>query len=192
MLETMKQSWWMLTVRGVAAILFGVLALLWPSLTLMVLVLLFGAYALVDGAFAIAAVVRRSSGGERSWALALEGAMGVAAGIIAFVWPGITALVLLYIIAFWAILSGAFQIAGAVKLRKEIKGEWLMMVAGLLSVVFGVLLALFPGPGALALVWMISFYAIFFGVLLVGLGIRMRHEGHAPHDRMPHTPTPAH
>ncbi|HEU0253676.1 MAG TPA: HdeD family acid-resistance protein [Pyrinomonadaceae bacterium] len=166
-------SWWALVLRGIAAILFGVLAFVWPAITLTALVFLWGAYALVDGAFAIAAGIKIHGENKRWWVLLLEGILSVAAGVLAFAIPGITALVLLILIAAWAIVTGVFEIAAAIQLRKYITGEWMLVLAGIASVLFGALLFLNPTAGALAVVWLIGAYAIVFGVLLVALGIRL-------------------
>jgi uncharacterized membrane protein HdeD (DUF308 family) len=173
MLTVYTSSWWALVLRGIVAIAFGVLAFVWPGITLTALVFLWGAYALVDGAFAIAAGVRSHAENKRWWVLLLEGILGIAAGIVAFAIPGITALVLLLLIAAWAIVTGAFEIAAAIQLRKYIKGEWLLALAGVASILFGVLLFLNPGAGALAVVWLVGAYTIVFGVLLIALGLRL-------------------
>lgn len=159
-------------IRGIAAVLFGLAALFWPGLTLFVLIYLFGAYALVDGVFAIAAGIRGSGG--RRWLLVAEGILGVLAGLIAFFYPNITAFVLLYVIAFWAIFTGVFEVVMAISLRREIENEWLMGLGGVLSVLFGVVLAVLPGVGLLSLVWLIGIYALVFGVSLIALGFRVR------------------
>ncbi len=164
----------MLVVRGVLAVVFGILALIWPGLALEALVILFGAFALVDGVFAIAAAIRAAERKRTWWPFVVEGLAGIALGVVAFVWPGITALALLYVIAAWAVVTGIFEIAAAIRLRREIRGEWLLALAGIASVGFGVLVAVFPGAGALAVVWGIGAYAILFGVLLLALGIRLR------------------
>ncbi len=174
MLTLLTMNWWALAIRGVFAVLFGVLAFVWPGLTLTVLVLLFGAYAIADGLFAIVAALSSSDRAARWWTLLLQGVLGVIAGLVTFLWPGITTLFLLYLIAFWAIFTGGFQIAAAIRLRKELTGEWLLALGGAASIAFGVLLLLFPGAGALAVVWWIGAYAIVFGVLLLTLALRLR------------------
>jgi len=173
MLMMYTGSWWSLVLRGLAAIAFGVLAFVWPTITLTALVFLWGAYALVDGAFAIAAGVKSYGESRRWWVLLLEGILGVAAGLVAFVMPGITALVLLILIAAWAVATGAFEIAAAIQLRKEIKGEWLLALAGVASILFGIALLINPSAGALAVLWLIGAYSIVFGVLLIALGVRL-------------------
>jgi uncharacterized membrane protein HdeD (DUF308 family) len=177
MLE-LSRTWWMLAVRGVAAVIFGLLALIWPQITLLALVLVFGAYALVDGAFSLVAAARgrELAGGSRGWLL-LEGLLGVAAGIVAIVWPDITALALLWVIAAWAVVTGVLEIVAAIRLRRVLDNEWLLIVAGALSVVFGLILIIWPGSGAIGLVWLIGIYAIAFGIVLLGLALRLRGLG---------------
>ena len=186
MLVVYTSSWWALVLRGLAAIAFGILAFVWPQITLTALVFLWGAYALVDGAFAIAAGVKSHGENKRWWVLLLEGILGVAAGLVAFLVPGITALVLLVLIAAWAMVTGAFEIAAAIQLRKHIKGEWLLALAGVASVLFALALLFNPAAGALALVWLIGAYSIVFGVLLIVLGVRLHSlvrstDGMSPH-----------
>ena len=162
-------------MRGLAAIVFGVLAFVWPDITLFALVLLFGAYMLVDGIFAIVAAVRAAGREARWWLLLIEGVLGVLAGLVAAFWPGLTALALLYFIAAWAIVSGILEVIGAIRLRQEIEGEWALGLSGALSVLFGILLVVIPAPaGLLSLVWLIGAYALVFGVLLLVLAFRLR------------------
>jgi uncharacterized membrane protein HdeD (DUF308 family) len=174
MLQLATRNWWMLAIRGVLAILFGVLAYLVPGAAIYALVLLFGAYAFVDGIFAVIAGIRSYGERDRWWALVIEGIAGIVIGVITFLYPGVTALVLLYFIAAWALITGVLEIAAAIRLRKEIHGEWLLALAGVASVLFGVLLLVLPGPGALALIWLIAAYAIVFGILLLILAFRLR------------------
>jgi uncharacterized membrane protein HdeD (DUF308 family) len=183
MLNVYAGSWWTLLLRGIAAVAFGVLAFVWPGITLTALVFLWGAYALVDGAFAIVAGVKSHGESSRWWVLLLEGILGVLAGIVAFTIPGITALVLLLLIAAWAIITGAFEIAAAIQMRKYIRGEWLLVLAGVCSILFGALLFLNPAAGALAVVWLIGAYAIVFGILLIALSLRLHGLMRSP-DRM--------
>lgn len=173
MLQLLARNWWLVVLRGVLAIIFGVMALVWPLPTLEALVILFGAYVLVDGIFElISAISGREE--EQWWLGLLEGVLGIAAGILTFLWPNVTGLVLLYFIAAWAILTGVLAIFSAIRLRREIEGEWFLGLSGLLSVIFGVLLFFFPTGGAVAVIWLIGSYAILFGVLLVILGLRLR------------------
>jgi uncharacterized membrane protein HdeD (DUF308 family) len=164
--------WWALAVRGVAAVVFGILAFVWPGLTLGLLVLLFGVFALVNGVLAIISAVR--SKGEQVWTLLLEGVVGILAGLAVLVWPGLTALVLLYFIAGWAILTGALEVASAIRLRAVIDNEWSSLLGGVLSIVFGAILLAAPAAGALALVWIIAVYAVLYGITLFGLAWRVR------------------
>jgi uncharacterized membrane protein HdeD (DUF308 family) len=180
-------SWWALVLRGLAAIAFGILAFLWPHITVTVLVFLWGAYALVDGVFAIAAGIKSYEKSKRWWVLLLEGLLGVAAGVLAFVIPGITALVLLLLIAAWAIVTGAFEIGAAIQLRKYITGEWLLALAGVASVLFGFALLFNPNAGAIAVVWLIGAYAVLFGLLLVALGFRLKGLVSRSHPMSPRT-----
>ena len=173
MLPTASGSWWALAVRGVAAVLFGLAALIWPGLTLAVLIILYGAYALVDGVFAIVAGLRAGSG-TRRWLLLAEGALGILTGLIAIFWPGVSAVVLLYIIAFWAIFGGLLRIVGAVLLRREIDNEWTMALSGVLWVLLGIVLFALPGAGLLTLAWLIGIFALGAGITLLALAFRVR------------------
>ena len=179
LLHALADNWWLFLIRGIAAILFGILALAWPGVTLVTLVLLYGAFVLIDGVSALgAAVMGRTSKAPRWW-LAIVGLLGIAAGILTFVWPDITALILLLFIAGWSVAIGVFQIIGAVRLRKQIDNEWWLILSGALSVLFGVALFLMPGAGALALIWLIAIYAILFGVVTLAFAFRLRrHKGH--------------
>ena len=177
MLRVMTKYWWTFLVRGVFALLFGIAAFLWPGLTIAALVTLFGAFALVDGIFAVVSSIGGRSENDRWWAHLLEGILGIGAGLVTFFWPGVTAVALLFIIAFWAMATGIFEIALAIRLRKEIEGEWALGLSGLLSVVFGMLLVARPGAGALAVVWVIGAYAILFSALLFVLAFRLRKLG---------------
>jgi uncharacterized membrane protein HdeD (DUF308 family) len=166
--------WWALALRGVIAILFGLAAFLRPDIALGALILLFGAYALVDGAFAIVGVFGGTRAGTPRWLLLLEGVVSILAGLIAFIFPGLTAIALLYLVAAWAIVTGIAEIATAIRLRQEIQGEWALIVGGILSVLFGLLLAVLPGVGILSLIWLIGAYAVVFGVLLLIAAFRVR------------------
>ena len=168
------RNWWALALRGALAILFGLLAFYNPAITLAAIILLFGAYALVDGVFAIVAGLRAAQRHERWWPFALEGLVSIVIGLITFALPGLTAFALLLLVSAWAIVSGVFRIAAAVRLRKEIEGEWLLILNGLLSVVFGVIIMVFPGAGLVTLVWLIGVYAIIFGIILLALAFRLR------------------
>lgn len=173
MVEQLARNWWLVALRGVLAILFGILAYIWPGITLATLVLLFGAYSLVDGVFAVGKAVANRRGGF-NWGLLLSGIAGIIIGIIAFIMPEAVALALLYLIAAWAIITGIFQIVAAIQLRRDIPNEWLLILAGIASVIFGILCAIWPGASALAIIWLIAAYAIIFGVLLLILAFRLK------------------
>ena len=167
--------WWALAIRGGIAIIFGLAALLRPGIALEALILLFGAYALVDGVFAIVGVFGGTRGGTPRWLLLIEGIAGILAGLIAFVLPGLTALLLLYLVAAWAIFTGIFEIATALRLRREIRGEWALILGGALSVLFGVILVVVsPFAGLLSLIWLIGIYALVFGILLLITAFQVR------------------
>jgi uncharacterized membrane protein HdeD (DUF308 family) len=171
------RDWTALLMRGLAAVAFGVLTLVWPGLTVWALVVLFGAFALVQGISILAAVTAREPGTEQDrWFLVLEGLAGIAAGIITLVWPGISALALLFVIAGWAFATGIFEIMAAVRLRHELRHEWLLALSGVLSIAFATLLVITPGAGALAITWLIGWYALFFGCALLALAWRVRRE----------------
>jgi len=170
----LQRNWWLVTLRGAAAIVFGILTFITPGITLAVLVLLFGAYALADGLLNLVAVFRRRRDEQPWWALLVEGLVSIAAGAVTFAWPGLTAVALVYLIAAWAIVTGAFELGAAIRLRKEITGEVWLALSGVLSIVFGVFVMFAPGAGALAMTLWIGAYAIVFGATLVGLGFRLR------------------
>jgi uncharacterized membrane protein HdeD (DUF308 family) len=189
--DTLARNWWVFLVRGLLAVAFGIVTFFEPGISIAALVLLFGAYAFVDGVFAILSAVRRHTGSEPWWLLLIEGIAGIAAGVITLGWPGLTAIVLLYLIAAWAIVTGAFEIAAAIRLRKVIADEWLLVLGGVASVALGVLLTLFPAVGALALVLWIGAGAFVWGVILVVLSLRLRSWGRT-HPSHPHAaPMPA-
>jgi uncharacterized membrane protein HdeD (DUF308 family) len=167
-------NWWALALRAAAAIILGLIAFSLPGPTLAAIVVLFGVYAITDGIFAIVAAVRGLRRKERWGAMLLEGIVGVAAGVIALLWPGIGALALVYVVAGWALLTGTLEILMAVRLRKIISGEWLMILGGVLSIVLAVMVALFPGAGSLVLVWWLGAYALAYGIVAMALAIRVR------------------
>jgi uncharacterized membrane protein HdeD (DUF308 family) len=172
--ELLMKSWWMLALRGAAGILFGVLALLWPGATLLVLVALFAAYALISGAAAVIGAIRNRKSDDKWWIVLLLGIVSLAAGVWAVMLPELTMLVLVLLMGANALVTGVLDIAIAIRLRKTIQREWLLVLAGVVSIVFGVLVFMFPAAGAFALVWMVSFYAMLSGILLLTLGLRLR------------------
>ena len=173
LLRALAANWWLLLLRGLASIVLGVLAFAWPGFTLLTLTLVWGAYTLADGVLALGAAIMGGSMAPRWW-LALAGIVGILAGLVAILSPAFAATVLLVIVATWAILVGLLQIWGAIRLRKEIEGEWMLALSGLLALGFGVAILIQPDAGALALVWLIGAYALISGLSFVGLAMRLR------------------
>ena len=173
-------SWWAMVVRGMIGIALGITAFLWPAITLRVLVLLFAGYAIIDGVLAFAGATQARRARQQSGFLALEGAVGLLAGAITLARPTITTTILVYVIAAWAILTGILEIGAAIRLRQTIQGEWLMAFFGLMSVMFGIAIAVAPALGALAIALWIGAYAFASGVVLMALGFRLRNQAH-PH-----------
>lgn len=174
MLHSLARNWWAVLLRGVAAVLFGLIAFFWPGATGYALVILFGAYAFVDGIFALVSSIRAAGAGERWGALLLEGIIGLVIAAVTFFYPGLTALALYWVIATWAILTGILEIVAAIQLRKMIQNEWLLILSGILSIVFGVLLVVYPLIGILTVIYLIGAYALIFGVMLIGFSLRLR------------------
>jgi len=188
MKHILVNNWNLLVVRGILAILFGIGTLLMPGVTLVVLVVMFGAYALVDGIVTSVMAIRDRKEQE-NWGLwLLLGLVSIAAGVVTFVYPGITAISLFYVIVAWAITSGVLELILAVELRKVIEGEWLLVLDGILSVAFGILLIAQPVAGALAVLWLIGIYAIAFGVTTLVLAFRLRSLATNIEKRLPHFP----
>jgi uncharacterized membrane protein HdeD (DUF308 family) len=181
--DQLAERWWALVIRGAAAILFGALTFVLPDISLLVLLVAWAAYALVDGVLNLMLAARGARAGRRWGWLLFEGLVSIAAGVIAVVWPGITAWALLMVVAAWAVVTGIAEIAVAIRLRKQVHGEWLLALGGVLSIAFGVLLVVYPGAGILAMLWIVGTYAILFGVLLIGLGWRLHawHRGSSEH-----------
>jgi uncharacterized membrane protein HdeD (DUF308 family) len=173
MAAILARHWWILALRGVAAIVFGLLAWFWPDITLIILVTLFGAYALVDGVFILIAAARGRSR-EPRWIVAVMGVAGILIGLSTLLWPDLTAVALVYLIAAWAGTMGAMAVLAAITLRRDGEDERLQIVIGVMAILFGVFIAIFPGPGALALVWLIGAFAVAYGVLLLALAVRLR------------------
>lgn len=177
MVQVLARNWWALALRGLFAIIFGLIALFSPGLTLVALVILFGAYSLVDGIFGVVAAVRAAESHTRWGWLLVEGIAGILTGVITFVWPGITAIVLLYLIAAWALVTGVLELIAGFRLRGHLANEVMLLLGGAASIIFGVLLIMRPAAGALALLWLIGVYALVFGALVLTLAFRIR--GHA-------------
>jgi uncharacterized membrane protein HdeD (DUF308 family) len=173
----LNRIWWVIAVRGLIGVLFGLAAFTWPGLTLLVLVALFGAYALIDGIFALSAAVTSAVRHQRWLAMLFEGVIGIAAGLVTFFLPGITALSLVFVIAAWALVTGALEILAAFRLHGEIAGDWLLGVSGALSCLLGVIMLFRPAAGALAFVWLVGAYALFSGILLLAFAFTLRRLG---------------
>jgi len=174
MLEMMAKYWWVLVLRGVSAIVFGVLAFLWPGVTIEVLILFFGVYMLVDGVFTVVAAVGGRAHTEHWVLLLCEGLLGIGVGIVTWIAPVVAGIALLMYVAAWALVTGVLEIVAAIRLRREIAGEFWLALSGVLSIGFGVLLVAFPLAGALTLVWVLGGYAVAFGIVLIVLGFRVR------------------
>ena len=166
--------WKTVTIRGVIAIIFGIIALAWPGITVLALVTVFGAYAFLDGILALVTTFQAVEHRLRWWPFALEGVIGILIGVITFARPIVTAVVIVLYIAWWAILTGILELVAAVRLRRAIRGEWALAAAGVLSIILGLLLLTHPAAGAVSVVWVIGAYALVFGALLVALGMRLR------------------
>ena len=175
--KLLAANWWILLLRGILAILFGVAAYAWPGMTLAMLVMFFAAFVFVDGVFDTFAAFAGRKENENWWVLLIEGLLGIAFGLITWMRPGITTMVLLLFIAFWAMATGILRIIMALRLRKEIEGEWWLVLSGLASVLFGLIVMARPGAGALALLWLIGAWAIVVGVFLVILAFQARSFG---------------
>lgn len=176
LLRSMAQHWWLMLLRGIAAVIFGLLAFFMPGITALTLVFIWGAYTFADGIFSLGAGIMGAGGattGQRWW-LALTGVLGIVAGLIAFFAPALTGGILLIFIAIWAIAIGVMSIVGALQLRKEIEGEWLLVLSGIVAIIFGVLMFTRPAAGALAVIWMIATFAIIFGIDLIMLSFKLK------------------
>ena len=174
MFDLLSRYWWTLVVRGILAVVFGILAIVWPGITLATLVIFFGAYILVDGIFGMVGAIGSWGNRDDHWLLLLEGLLGVGIGILTFRAPQVTGMVLLMFIAAWALATGVLEIVAAIRLRKEIQGEIWLILSGLASVVFALVLMIFPAAGALSLLWLISIYAVVFGIVLFAGGLKLR------------------
>lgn len=178
MLEIFTRNWWVFLLRGLIAVIFGVLALVWPEITLITLVILFGGFILLEGILNLLIGITSSETNRRWWVTLIEGILGISVAVLTFVWPNLTAVVLLYFIAAWALITGILEILAAITLRRMLEREWVMILNGALSIIFALLLFIFPGETAISLVWLIGIYAIIIGILLIILGIRLRKFRH--------------
>jgi uncharacterized membrane protein HdeD (DUF308 family) len=173
-LGRLAENWWLLLLRGLASIAFGVIAFLWPGITLVALTYIFGIYAIIDGLAAIWAAFNLPGQAGPRWWLGLSGVVSIAAGIVAFVYTGMTAFVLLVFIAVWAIIIGVLQLYAAIRLWNVIDNDWWLILSGLLSIAFGAVLIGWPSTGALALIWTIAWFAVFFGCMFIGLAFELK------------------
>jgi uncharacterized membrane protein HdeD (DUF308 family) len=173
-LPALARHWWVFLVRGIVAIAFGLVAFFYPVATLFTFILFYAVFSIVDGVFAVVSAVRGNEGVGARWWLALIGLLSVVAGLAAYLWPGLTALALLTLIGIWALVYGVVEIIGAIRLRKEIDNEWLLLVHGILAALFGLIVLVRPGTGALALIWLIASFALASGVVLVILSFRLK------------------
>jgi uncharacterized membrane protein HdeD (DUF308 family) len=188
-LDILAHNWGAVAIRGVAAVALGLIALIVPGFSLMALVFTFSAYAFVDGIFSLVSAVRGGSPTAPWWVLMLRGIAGIGISVATIMWPGVTTVALVYLIACWAVVSGILEISAAIRLRKSISGEWLLALSGLLTAALGVALFAFPGIGALALVLWVGIYALASGLVLIGLSLKLKHwwSDHLPsYGRMAH------
>jgi uncharacterized membrane protein HdeD (DUF308 family) len=174
MFNLITQNWWAIALRGLVAALFGIATLMWPGVTFSVLAPLFGAYAMINGIFAVIESFRRDVSQERWRPLLFEGAVSIMVGVMTFAWPGLTSRGLLFLIAFWAIVTGVFELITAIRLRHEIRGEWLMALIAILSMGFGLLLLAFPVTGALSVILLIRAFVFAIGALMIALALKLR------------------
>ena len=173
----LAKYWWIFLLRGIFSIVFGVLAFTMPGLTIATLVLVWGAYALVDGLVALYASATGGTKPGDHWLVGMQGLIGLAAGILTLLMPGVTALGLLIAIAAYSLVVGVLQIAAAIKLREEIEGEFWLGLSGLVSILFGMFIIARPGEGALAVIWILGGYAVIFGVFLISFAFRIKGHG---------------
>ncbi len=172
--QTANRFWWLMILRGILAIIFGLIALVFPGIALLAIIYVFAAYALVDGITAAVVAIQTRNSSSRWWVLLLEGLVGVVIGILVFVWPGETALVLLYLVAIWAVITGIMELSGAFVIPGAARLHWGLAIAGILSIIFGVILFIHPGAGLLAILWLVGIYAIIFGIFLIVHAIQVR------------------
>jgi uncharacterized membrane protein HdeD (DUF308 family) len=191
MFNLMTQNWWAIALRGLVAALFGIATFMWPGITLSVLAPLFGAYAMINGIFAVIEAFGRDVSRERSWALLSEGVISIVVGAMILIWPGLTPMGLLFLIAFWAIMTGGFEIIAAIRLRHEIRGEWMMALIAILSMAFGLLLLALPAPGTLSVILLIRAFVFAIGALMIALAFKLR-SLRRPGGEIPHAPHAGH
>jgi uncharacterized membrane protein HdeD (DUF308 family) len=168
------EIWSLLIVRGIVGLVVGFIAIMWPGITIAALVVVFGAYAIVDGVSNLVMGLKPAVSHERSWAQAFQGLIGIAAGVLTFLWPGITALALVFFIAAWAMMTGVLEIAAAVRLRRVITGEWRLLLSGILSMAFGIIVFAMPAAGAIGIAWMLGVYTAAAGAVLISLGVHLK------------------
>jgi uncharacterized membrane protein HdeD (DUF308 family) len=174
MIHELAKYWWMVVLRGVLAVLFALTAFIWPTITLAILVIFLGAYLLIDGIFALLHGFRIMKTDRSWWGFVLLGLAGIAAGLVALFMPGITTLFLVTLVALWSIATGILEIIIAIRLRKEITGEWMLILAGVFSLIFGILLLMQPVAGVVVIAWWLGAYALFLGIFLLSVGFRLR------------------
>ena len=174
LVRVMADNWWVLLLRGIAAVIFGLLALFWPGLTVYLLLIVFGAYAIFDGVLSIILAFQRKSEDDGWWSWGLDGVLSIIIGLMALFWPEATALAFVIWMAVWAIVAGVFRIIAAFRLRKEIEGEWALGLSGLLLVIWGVLMAMVPAAGLLSIAWLIGLFALLIGIVMIALAFRLR------------------
>jgi len=171
---TLRSNWWAIVLRGVVAILLAIVTFMVPGITIAFLVTLFGVYTLIDGVFAIVSTIKAVAGHRRWGAFLLEGILGILVGLYAILFPAAAAAIFVTIFAFWAVITGVLEIMAALRLRRHLPGEWLLILTGVVSILFGILLFAQPIAGAVFLVWMIASYGLIFGILLIVVGLRLR------------------
>lgn len=178
MFSIFTRNWWVFLLRGLLAVIFGVLALVWPEITLITLVILFGGFVLLEGILNLLIGIVSSETNRRWWVTLIEGILGIGVAVLTFVWPNLTAVVLLYFIAAWALITGILEIMTAIRLRRMLEREWVMILNGAISIIFALLLFIFPGESAISLVWLFGVFVIIIGILLIILGFRLRKFRH--------------
>lgn len=174
MIRELAKYWWLMVLRGVLAIIFAIMAFAWPGITLSFLVVFLGVYFLIDGIFSLIHGFRIRKTDTHWWALVLEGLLGIVAGIVCLSMPGITVIFLVGLVALWSVVTGLLEIILAIRLRKEIQHEWILIIAGVFSVIFGILLFVQPLAGVIVISWWLGLYALFFGIFMITIGARLK------------------